>query len=131
MRFELWEVTDAAMQIPAFPAVDIQGGGVQNGHVFCGQHPNLGGAIFISPLQVTEIVRAAAPALGSVERAAIATQIGALSPELREAYEDEIEKLEEQIAFLKENLSVPLAEVIDLVAEREKRRPVTPTETAA
>lgn len=62
-----------------------------------------------------------------IEATEIGRLFGLVEPEV---WEQTVEKLEaelrearRQIEFLSENLSVPLAEVIDLVAERAKRRP--------
>lgn len=65
-----------------------------------------------------------------IEAGEIGRHFGLVEPEV---WEQTVEKLEgelrearRQIEFLTENLSVPLAEVIDLVAERAKRRPELP-----
>lgn len=65
--------------------------------------------------------------ISRIEAGEIGRHFGLVEPEVWEArvteLQEELAKERKQVAFLTENLSVPLAEVIDLVREREKRRP--------
>lgn len=123
--FQLVTESDGIMHVLAFPSVDISGINASPPLVDCGQHPNLGGRIYLSALHVTEAVRAIAPVLSAEYRDVIRANVGAPDPaELEELLEENV-RLAAEVARLKENLSVPLAEVIDFLEERKLRRPET------
>lgn len=81
-------------------------------------------------IDITDLVLAEKASLyvNAVEASEIAAHFGFLTPAAQEEKLAELaaEKasLLERVAWLEENLSVPLATVIDLVEERAKRRPV-------
>lgn len=138
MSFTLWTgsgdpVIDApateAWTDPATGHNDIYGNPAPPPLVDCGFSLQ-GWRVGLTMLQVTEAVRAAAPALGSVEREQIARNLDLLTKDDVANLVQSVKDLEAELATAKADVKSlaqeivgEMAQVIDLDAEREKRRP--------
>lgn len=118
--FQLVTESDGIMHVLAFPSVDISGVNASPPLVDCGQHPQLGGRIYLSALHVTEAVRVIAPVLSSEYRSVIATNVGAIGEAEAEELIAENVRLTEENAKLKEAMATPWAEVYDFAKEKAR-----------
>jgi hypothetical protein len=77
------------------------------------------GRLFVSPLELLEIVNAGAAALSPEQKALVASYVGTVDPGTYAETLAEIDRLNEKVAALEGSLSVPLAEVIEFLNKPE------------
>jgi hypothetical protein len=115
------------MDVLAFPGSDISGVNSSPPLVDCGQHPQLGGRIYLATHHVIDAVNAIAPVLSQSDRAQIARNVGALVEADVAVLNERIAELEAQVAALHENLTVPLSDVLaHLDAQTAAPEPAAP-----
>lgn len=110
---------DSAMDVLAFPGSDISGVNSSPPLVDCGQHPQLGGRVYLAVNHVIDAVHLLGPVLSVSQREQIATNVGAIVEADAVELHDRIAWLEGEVERLNANLTVPLADVLaHLRAER-------------
>lgn len=84
--------------------------------------------VYLGRTEAFEAAREMAPHFTDGQRANLLKKLGVDDPDAARGLAEQLQEAHRQIENLKANLVVPLADVIDLMEERAKRRPVAVVE---
>jgi hypothetical protein len=118
--FNLITESDGVMHVLAWPGSDISGVNSSPPLVDLGQHPQLGGRVYLSKLHVIEALHTIAPVLGDKERELVAQNLGVCTPAEHEELLAKNVELAGEVEKLRGVIDQPWAEVYDFAKEKAR-----------